>query len=53
VEFTDEYWDKDSRPKPENCRSFRIDPASLVPGVNRLAVASRTDHEIEIERIGL
>lgn len=53
MEFTDQYWDKEARPKPENCRTFRFDPACLQPGANQLILLNRTAGELEIERLNL
>jgi hypothetical protein len=53
VEFVDQYWNKDARPRPEDCRAFRVDPASLRPGWNQLAVANRTGNDLEIRRVNL
>ena len=53
VEFADQYWDKESRPKPENCRTFRAAPACLVAGSNRLSLISKAHHDLEIERVNL
>ncbi len=53
LEFVDQYWDKDTRPKPEDCRAFRVDPAHLRVGSNQFGIANLAAGDLEIERVNL
>jgi hypothetical protein len=53
VEFIDQYWNKDARPRPEDCRTFRVDPAALRPGWNQFAIANRAGRDLEVKRANL
>lgn len=53
LEFADQYWDKAARPKPEDCRVFKVDPSVLEGGPNRIDITSVADAGIEIERVNL
>lgn len=48
-----EYFNKDVCPVPEDCRLFRVDPACLTAGDNRLEIMNVSGKELEIERINL
>ena len=52
-EFIDLWWDTDSRPKPENCRVFRVDARDLVAGTNTFRVEHVAGGAQEIERLNL
>lgn len=53
LEFADQYFQKDCRPQPQDCRLFRIDPGTLSPGFNRVEVSNASDAGLEIERLEL
>jgi len=53
LEFVDQYWQKDARPKPENCRTFRIDPTWLRAGINQLILTNLAGTDLDIERVNL
>lgn len=54
AEFIDLWWDKTARPKPEDCRVFRIDTKDLRPGTNVFRVEHVAGSEPqEIERLNL
>ena len=53
LEFADHYRNREARPAPEDCRTFRVDPDHLRPGANQITIENPTSGNLEIERINL
>lgn len=53
LEFVDQTWDKNGRPGQQDGRVFRVDPGTLRPGNNTLAITNTADRELEIDRVNL
>ncbi|MBI2190406.1 MAG: hypothetical protein HYU36_00305 [Planctomycetes bacterium] len=53
LEFVDQYFRKESRPKPLDCRLFKVRPACLCTGFNTLHVENSGGQTLEIERLHL
>jgi len=53
LEYVDQYWDLDARPKPEDCRNFRVEVGSLRAGLNTFLLINTSGSELEIERVNL
>jgi hypothetical protein len=53
MEFDNHYREKRMRPRPDECRVFRIDPAALRAGENRFAFGNPSGQDRSIERVNL
>ncbi len=53
VEHTDRIFQLEDRPQNEDCRTFDVEPSSLLAGVNKLTLTNISGRKLEIRRVNL